>query len=116
MHARPERRRHNRYLAGEMRLTSPTLSGSVLNVSRRGLGLQTSERVTLGRRYRFQLANDRVSVRLEGEVRWSRLVSTYRTLSGDVLPLFEVGMWLTGDVAARRPLERLLRGLRKVQA
>ena len=69
-----------------------TVDAKVLNISRSGIAVETSFQLVIGRRYIAKIGYRGRSVRTAGTVRRCRLKKTRETETGEVEPVYEVGI------------------------
>lgn len=93
----PERRRFARQGISDLQLQLP-VAGRVLNASVRGLAVETSVSLQLGWSYAFRMISGTRVIRIPGKVRWCRLVSTRRGTGGEVVPVYRMGIAMTGSI------------------
>ncbi len=93
--ARRDRRLASRYEIRDAEVAGPVLSGRILNLSRRGLAIETGSALRVGARYRFTVTGGERSVEFEGRILWCRLRAT-RPAGGDVEPVYRAGIELEG--------------------
>jgi len=75
-----------------LELTAP-MQGEVLDVSARGMRIQTTEPLYVGSRRTFSLADSMGrQQKLAGYVRWSRLTRTDRRDNGDTVSVYVCGV------------------------
>jgi|GEM_PF-6872810 len=75
-----------------LEVTAP-MHGEVLDVSPRGLRIETTEPLYVGSRRTFSLTDSMGRrQKLAGYVRWSRLVRTYRKQDGETVPVYVCGV------------------------
>jgi hypothetical protein len=72
------------------RLASP-MDVKILNLSRTGLALETSQTLLVGERYVLDMEQRGRSVSLEVQVRWCKPMGSYRTPAGRDVGLFRAG-------------------------
>ncbi len=80
------------------RLRSP-MDVKILNLSRTGLALETTQPLLVAERYVLQMEQRDRSISLEVQVRWCLPTGSYRTPAGREVALFRVGGSFV-DVAA----------------
>ena len=98
----PTPRQYARYAVEDAfaRLASP-MDVKILNLSRSGLALETTQPLLVGERYVLDVEQRGRSVSLEVLVRWCLPVGSYSTPSGRSVALFRAGGSFV-DVAASR--------------
>lgn len=101
-----ERRAQPRYDIGDLLLNGP-VGARILDVSATGLGLETMERLSVGREARFELVEPSRRLRIPGRPIWCRLVRTVGTASGDRVPVYRAGV-LFADAFSHADRDRLL--------
>ena len=94
--ATPERRESRRYPAGRVGFRSPQIEASLVDLSREGLAIESLEHPPIGGTLEFALVQGRVRADAEGRVCWCNLKRTYRTVEGDVVPVYRAGLRLGG--------------------
>ena len=87
-----ERRTHNRFQVRSSRLRSPTLKGTVINLSPVGMAIETHQSLRIGAQYHFLLDREGKPMRFEGRVLWCRLSATVPGADGDVTPVYRAGI------------------------
>ena len=88
-----EARRHQRRHAEGAVLRNPVVA-QVVDISTRGLGLQTSNSLSPLSRQLFTLSMGRARISVAGEVRWCRLVGTLTEHDGAREPVYRAGVAL----------------------
>ena len=91
-----ERRAHDRFQVRRTRLRSPTLKGTVLNLSPTGMAIETHQNLRIGAQYHFLLDRQGKPLRIEGRVLWCRLNATVTGDDGDVTPVYQAGIERVG--------------------
>ena len=96
-----DRRRHRRYavaeLAGVLEFAHPA---KVVDLSRSGASVETTERLAPGRAYRLQLEHaDAPPTSTTGRVVWCRLTGTVDLGGGESSPLYRAGLHFEQDLA-----------------
>jgi hypothetical protein len=88
----PNPRQYARYPIEDAfaRLASP-MDVKILNLSRSGLALETSQTLLVGERYVLDVQQRGRSVSLEVLVRWCQPVGSYETPHGRAVALFRAG-------------------------
>lgn len=87
-----ERRAQNRFPVRRSRLRSPTLKGSIINLSPGGMAIETHQSLRIGAQYHFLLDREGRPMRFEGRVLWCRLKGTVTGDEGDVTPVYRAGI------------------------
>jgi hypothetical protein len=88
-----DRRRYPRYEVQEARgLLAFSVEAKILNLSLTGVAIETSSALRIGQRYSFRIGGGEGGFSLPGTVRWSTLLRTEKTPSGDFQPIFEAGL------------------------
>ena len=104
------RRNRERRFATKLMLVKAPLRAAITNLSANGMRIESSESLEVGRSYNFKVgSNGSRTLRVPGQIRWSRLTSTTRTPGGDVRPIYRSGVALGESVATRAWREALLR-------
>lgn len=86
-----ERRTQPRYEIDDVVLNAP-VGARILDVSAVGLGLESMERLTLGREDSFEVADRARRLRIPASAVWCKLVRTVKTASGDRVPVYRAGV------------------------
>ena len=104
-----------RYEVEDLRVLSP-VGAKILDVGAVGMGLETMEKLPLGREDTFELAARTRRLRVPGRVTWCRLVRTIRTASGDMVPVYRAGVRFAESVSpsSRNELLEIIRIHRQV--
>jgi hypothetical protein len=92
-----ERREHRRHSIANLKLKTP-VNGEVLNASHLGMAVQTNESLKVGRRYAFRMRDGGDVIRVPGKVEWCRLVRLLRIDENEFLPVFRLGVRLSGNI------------------
>ncbi len=79
------------------RLTGPVMTARVLDLSPAGAHVETGKALRVGAPYTFTLEVAGVSRRLNGSVRWCRLVGTRDEDAGDRAPVYRAGITWEAD-------------------
>ncbi len=99
-----DRRRRRRLIAKATRLHSPTLEARLLDFSRAGFALETTQGLRIGQRHVFRIEKSAGLIgperpkssgtarSLVGVVRWCRLRTTRPLENGDIEPVFCAGL------------------------
>lgn len=95
-----ERRDHPRHLVANLRLNTP-VAGEVLNASHLGMAVQTNESLKVGWSYAFRMRYGPDVIRVPGKVEWCRLVRLLRIDENEFLPVFRLGVSLSGNIWAK---------------
>ena len=97
-----ERRRQPRMPVPNIRALPSEGTMNIIDMSRRGMAIETQHQFTLGGDYLFELCDEGRSLVVEGQVRWSRRV--LHTVAPEVDPktLFRTGVAFVG-IQARQP-------------
>ena len=77
-----------------VRFRSPTLNGRIVDVSGRGLGLETPQPLNVGEEHRVTVSYHGRSVVADGKVCWTERVSEVMVGSSPT-PVFRAGLQLT---------------------
>jgi hypothetical protein len=87
------RRRFKRYSTHDVsgRIEAST-SARVVDISLKGMAVETPIQLKIGRTYQFQLGQGEDQVNVAGRVRWSQLRGTRRTAKGDVESVYQSGI------------------------
>ena len=80
-----------RYEVDDLRVLSP-VGAKIIDVGAVGMGLETMEKLPLGRQDTFELVARSRRLRIPGQVTWCRLVRTVKTASGDLVPVYRAGV------------------------
>jgi hypothetical protein len=114
-HEPPNTRSQPRYEVDDLRVHTP-VGAKILDVNSRGMGLETMERLPLGRQDTFMLVARSRRVRVPGHVAWCRIVRTVKTSSGDQMPVFRAGVRFdeSFSTSARDELLEIIHTHRKV--
>ncbi len=86
-----ERRAQPRFETGDLVVRTP-VGARVIDVGPAGLGLESLERLALGRQECYELAEGRHRLQIPGRTVWCRLVRTVKTASGDQVPVYRAGV------------------------
>ena len=89
----PDERRHRRDPGNGLTLRNP-VAGQVVDISAGGLGIESLRPLNLRVEYPFSLSAGAKNTRVQGEVRWCRLVGTTRLESGEPSPIYRSGVAL----------------------
>lgn len=82
---------------------SPGLDFKLLELSPIGMSIETTQRLSVGEVRMFILRHKHGMVRLEGEVRWSRLHLTSETAEDGTQPRYRAGFALSGEGLLDQP-------------
>ena len=106
-----DRRYHRRYqvveLAGILELTQPA---KIVDLSRSGTAVETTERLVPGRKYRLQIEGaNGSSTATTGRVVWCKLTGTVDVGGGETAPMYRAGLHFDQDLMepAAEVLDRL---------
>lgn len=86
-----ERRAQPRFETGDLVVRAP-VGARIIDVSPAGLGLESLERLALGRPDSYELVEGSRRLRIPGRAVWCRLVRTVKTASGDQVPVYRAGV------------------------
>lgn len=89
-----ERRDSPRYPTRNIGFRSHQIQASLVDLSSNGLAIESLEHPPIGGTLIFALEQGRSRADADGEVCWCRLKRTYRTASGDVVPVYRAGLRL----------------------
>ncbi len=89
----PDRRLAIRFEIPDAEVVSPVLSGRILNLSRRGLAIETGSALRVGARCRFTVTGGERTAEFHGRILWCRL-RTIRPAGGDFEPVYRAGIEL----------------------
>lgn len=92
-----ERRHHQRHSIANLKLKTP-VTGEVLNASHLGMAVQTNESLKVGWSYAFRMRYGADVIRVPGKVEWCRLVRLLRVDHNEFLPVFRLGVSLSGNI------------------
>jgi hypothetical protein len=87
-----ERRGHCRRTIEGVHVHNGVVSGKLLNLSARGLAIETTSSLRVGARYTLRLGRPWMSFKVTGTVRWSRLARTRKGPGAEVTPIFVAGI------------------------
>jgi hypothetical protein len=73
----------------------------VINISLNGLRVETTERLRLGKPYALKLRDEKVSVDVEGTVKWCHLTRAQTAPDGSSVSVYEAGLTLDGILTER---------------
>lgn len=106
----PDRRIERRFPIANTGIRNHVVNGSVLDLSRDGLAIESTTALRPGQRYTFTLTIGEHLETLRARVLWCRLQTTERLPNGDVRPLYRAGIERVRPTATgcadREPLER----------
>ena len=104
-----------RYAVDDLRVHAP-VGAKIFEVGASGMGLETMEKLPLGRQDDFELVGRSRRLRLPGRVAWCRLVRTVKTASGDLVPVYRAGVRFAEPCpqGARDDLLEIIRTHRRV--
>jgi hypothetical protein len=91
-----DRRQHSRSLASRIRPQREGRVLSILNMSRRGMALDSRHPLTVGGYYLFELVEDGRTLLVEGQVRWCERRPRRSAPEVDESPLFRAGVAFVG--------------------
>lgn len=109
-----ELRGERRYGSGEIRV-GPPLNGAAVNCSLAGLCIETSEAPPVGVTWPIAVHTKGKRLLLTGSFRWARLTRTERLESGEVRPVYSVGIALMDGAAIETWRHALLRCARRLE-
>ncbi len=89
-------RRSPRTSVADVRLLNPVY-GKVVDLSARGLGVQTYRPFTVPERTTLSIGRTTASAKIRAEVRWCLLTRTERADNGDVVPVYRSGLAFVGS-------------------
>ena len=87
----PDERHHQRDPAIGFNLKNP-VAGRIIDVSQRGLGIESSRPLNLGESYPFSFSVGSLQTKVHGEIRWCKLVGTRALETGDPAPIYRLGV------------------------
>ena len=70
----------------------------VLNLSGRGVAIETATPLAPGRSYAVKIEHDEKKISLNGTVAWCRLQGTHRNDEGEMVPVYVAGIELRNDL------------------
>lgn len=96
-----ERRVQHRLQTRDSTVRSPIVFGRVLNLSSRGLAVETTTGLRIGARHRMKITAPRRQVVVEATVRWCRLLRLRPGPGSDVVPIYRAGLEIRSDDRSR---------------
>ncbi len=93
------KRRHKRFKLNASEVNSTVMFSwnvKVIDISLNGVSLESTKRLNLGNSYALRLTDKEKSISLKGSVVWSSLIEAREDPSGDVIPVYNVGMKFSG--------------------
>lgn len=93
-----DRRSHERFKLNVLEINCTvmfTKKVKVIDISINGVSLESTYRLNLGNSYALHLTDKKKTIALRGNVVWSSLVESKRGHSGNVIPVYKVGMNLS---------------------
>jgi hypothetical protein len=103
-----EHRRHKRYDVNDVRGSlALNAEAELLNMSLTGMAIATRAMLKVGGKCTLRIPHQGGTLTVPADVKWCRLVSTERTASGDVVPVYQAGLDFRQilDEKARQMLE-----------
>ncbi len=98
-----------RFPAASVQLRSRHLEARLINLSRGGAAIESSEQPRIGAAVVCELETDHTAALLEGEVLWCNFAGTSNGNNGDVHPVYRAGIRFTNG--SPRNLLRIVRSL-----
>jgi hypothetical protein len=86
-----DRRLQPRYGIGDLMVKAPA-GARIVDIGSAGMGLETMEKLPLGRQDIFEFAVRSRQLRIPARVAWCRVVRTVRTANGDRVPVYRAGV------------------------
>lgn len=80
-------------------VTNP-VPAQVIDISARGMGLESREAIRVSVENLFTLASGTTRAQVLGEVKWCKLAGTKQMSNGEVAPLFRCGIEFRDDVSS----------------
>lgn len=87
-----ERRVQHRLNTRDSTVRGPMVIGHVLNLSRGGMAVETTDGLRIGARHRMKITAPRRQVVVEATVRWCRLLRLRPGPGGDIVPIYRAGL------------------------
>ncbi len=90
-----DKRNHKRFKLNVLEVNGTimfTKNVKVIDISMNGVSLESTNRLNLGNSYRLRLTDRKKDLSLTGNVVWSSLIESRRGSSGNVIPIYKVGM------------------------
>ncbi len=87
-----QRRRFPRWQVPNGRLVGPVVVARVLDLGPAGAHIETTKALRVGASYPFTLELEGSSRRLDGLVRWCRLIATREADAGERTPVYRAGV------------------------
>ena len=91
-----ERRRQPRMAVPNIRVLPSQGTMNIINMSRRGMAIETHHPFTIGGDYLFELCDEGRSLVVEGRVRWSRTILHGSAVELEPTPMFRTGVAFVG--------------------
>lgn len=93
-------RREQRFPTRTLLVDAP-IAGRVVNVSERGISIESREKVRVGANYLFRVRNTRKALSVPGRVEWCRLTGTRPDDWGEPEAVYQAGISLAESVSTR---------------
>lgn len=93
-------RRERRFPTRTLVVEAP-VAGRVVNVSERGISIESQEKIRVGANYLFRVRNTRKALSVPGRVEWCRLTGTRPDDWGEPKAIYQAGISLAESVSTR---------------